>query len=185
MDLDLTLLYFINHLPHPGALDLLMLFVSKLVTPLWVGFVAVLFILAFKGKKDFREVVFLVLAFGLGFLILVIGGKEIFARPRPFMVLEKVILVDKTETDFSFPSGHAFSIALLLVLISRKKDKLMTFFIPATLLVGFSRVYLGVHYPSDVFVGLGLGFLYGLGVNAVVDSWTQHKIFKILKFHIE
>ena len=185
MDLDLTLLYFINHLPHPAALDLLMLLVSKLVTPLWVGFVAVLFILAFKGKKDFREVVFLGLSFALGFLVLVSAGKEIFARPRPFVILEKLIVVDKTEKDFSFPSGHAFSIALLSVLIARKKDRWLVFFIPVTVLVGFSRVYLGVHYPSDVLVGLGLGFLYGLGINGVVDHWTEHKIFTILKFYLE
>ncbi len=185
MDLDTQLDNLINQVNHTSLLDVSMLIVSRMVLPLSVLFFLVLVVLAFRGKKDFREVAFLGLAFGLGLLINSVVLKDVFARPRPEFSLKNVIIVGKHETDFSFPSGHAFTIALLSVLIARKKYALTLFFIPFTLLVGLSRIYLGVHYPSDVLVGLGLGFLYGLIINGVVDKFIEHPIFKILKFHIE
>lgn len=185
MDLDSRLFYLFNHFAHTPALDTFMLGASSLVFPLSALFFLALAGLSFRGKKDFREVTFLMLAFGLGYLINSIILKDVFARPRPDLSLSQVILVGKPETDFSFPSGHSFVAALLAVLTARKKDSLLAFFVPFTLLTGISRIYLGAHYPSDVLVGLGLGFLYGLTVNSVVDKFIEHRIFKILKFHME
>lgn len=185
MDLDVLIFRLINGMDHLPWLDVSMLAVSRLVVPLSVLFFIILFFLALRGKKDFREVVFLFLAFALGWTVNSVVLKDTFARPRPEFSLNNVIIVGKHETDFSFPSGHAFTIALLALLVARKKDSLMIFFIPFTLLVGLSRIYLGAHYPSDVLVGLGLGFLYGLVINGVVDKFIEHPVFKILKFHIE
>lgn len=185
MDLDVLIFRYINGVNHLPWLDISLLTVSRLVMLLAVLFFVVLFILALKKEKDFREVAFLGLAFGLGLLVNSVVLKDVFARPRPEFSLNNVIIVGKPETDFSFPSGHAFTIALLSVLVARKKYVLTLFFIPFTLLVGISRIYLGVHYPSDVLVGLGLGFLYGLVINGVVDKFIEHPVFKILKFHIE
>jgi len=185
MDLDVQLFYLINHATHTRWLDTFMLLVSQMVLPLSIIFFLVLAALALRGKKDFREVVFLGLAFGLGLLVNSVLLKDAFARPRPDQNLSGVIIVGQPNDDYSFPSGHSFTIALLAVLVARKKDILMAFFIPFALLTGLSRIYLGVHYPSDVLVGLGLGFLYGLIINGVVDEFIEHPVFKILKFHLE
>lgn len=182
---DAGLFNLINGVAHFPALDLLMLLVSQSALPLFGIFFVILFFLAARRERDFREFVFLLLASLLGFFLVVGLAKDLLARPRPALTLSRVVLVGPHQEDYSFPSGHAFSIALLAALVARKKDSLFLFFLPYAFLVGFSRIYLGVHYPSDVFVGLGLGFLYGLFLDSVVDRFIEHKIFRILKFHLD
>ncbi|WP_226065732.1 phosphatase PAP2 family protein [Kaistella polysaccharea] len=111
--------------------------------------------------KFYRKAAFTFVA-GVGGLLLIYAMKMFFARPRPpYPLLNK-------EESFSFPSGHAtFSFILygtlayfiwLTDLPKVWKYIAMIFLVLLSLTIGFSRVYLRVHYPSDVVGGFCLGY---------------------------
>lgn len=87
--------------------------------------------------------------------------KPLFARPRPFEINTAVSLLISRPSDYSFPSGHTgAAFAAASALFFRKNH----WWIPAGLLaamIGFSRLYLYVHYPSDVLAGAMLGVMLG------------------------
>lgn len=89
--------------------------------------------------------------------------KDAVARPRPFRVLPAVRLLVPPPAGYSFPSGHAGSsaVAASLILFAHPFPAGVSAVVYA-LLIGLSRVYVGVHYPSDVLGGFLLGFLEAL-----------------------
>lgn len=95
------------------------------------------------------------------------ASQNIVARPRPFAEIEALIPMITKPKDFSFPSGHttaSFAVALVMLRMLPKK-----FGIPAVVLaalVAFSRLYLGVHYPTDVLTG----FVIAL-VGSMLSVW--------------
>ena len=101
---------------------------------------------------------FVIILFSAVFLELIIHGiKYMVARPRPFDVLEDVRVLFNLPHSYSFPSGHtamAFFTAVLLQGIYGRRFFLL---VAIAVLVAFSRVYIGVHFPSDVFAGSLLG----------------------------
>jgi undecaprenyl-diphosphatase len=87
--------------------------------------------------------------------------KPLVARPRPFEVNQAVQLLVSGPTDYSFPSGHTGASFAAVSALFFSKNKL---YIPAgilAVLIGFSRLYLYVHYPSDVLCGVLLGIFSG------------------------
>ena len=88
------------------------------------------------------------------------GIKLLVARPRPFITLPDVQLL-MTETSFSFPSNHATMAFMAAFLLSKEFRKYDLLFYSLAVIVAVSRVYIGVHYPLDVFAGSILGTLIG------------------------
>ena len=110
-------------------------------------------------------------------------SKDLFDRPRPsennpFSLLNK-------ETSFSYPSGHASFVTcsvlslLLSYRISNLKSYVSILLILEASLVSFSRIYVGVHYPSDVLAGV----LLGAGISFLVVSQIKklEKLYSIIK----
>ena len=136
-------------------------------------------ILAFT--KKYRKVGFgMAIAMALGLLVCNIILKPAVGRIRPYDFQETLgvtinLLIEK-QHDFSFPSGHtiaSFEACTVMMLGSRKLG------IPATLLailIAFSRLYLYVHYPTDVIASVILGTLFG-----VIGYLATHKIKFSLK----
>lgn len=103
--------------------------------------------------------------------------KPLFGRPRPPYTLEGVRLIVSTTTSGSFPSSHAsvhFAAATMLQLRHRGLGWVM---FPTAILVSYSRVYVGVHYPSDILGGAVVGTVVGIGVwalyLAVKELWRR------------
>lgn len=114
---------------------------------------------------------------GLGFLFGNLLLKNIVGRIRPYEIVDGItLLVDKLN-DFSFPSGHtlvAFEFFAVIYLMPTKKIyKIMTGIL--ALLMGFSRLYLYVHYPSDVLAGMLLGILFGVMGVRIVNMIVEEK----------
>jgi undecaprenyl-diphosphatase len=127
-------------------------------------------LLLFTYRRRLLAISWLIMVFGGGLVNL--GLKAIFQRPRP--TFDAPIL---TEHGWSFPSGHAMGSLiiygmlayLLIIWLDHSWDKLIIVLaVTVILLIGFSRIYLGVHYFSDVVAGFaaGLGWL-AIGVSGI------------------
>lgn len=99
-----------------------------------------------------------IVAIAIGALITNVALKNLVARTRPYEVVEGLRLLIERQHDYSFPSGHtcaSFAAAMVYYRMGPKK-----WGIPAIVLaslIAFSRLYVGVHYPSDVLGGLLIG----------------------------
>ena len=120
-----------------------------------VGYLLILPIIwwGFSWKLGARIFVALVLSVYLNSLI-----KDFAALPRPFVYTDDVPNL-RTPNEYSFPSGHAQQAAMFwgLLALHFRKRWFSALAAAIVFLIGFSRVYLGVHFPSDVVVGWTLG----------------------------
>ena len=99
--------------------------------------------------------------------------KETISRPRPFVSLDPNIinhLVSPRGPNMSFPSNHAANTALLATIFSSTYSRFSAIFWSLSIIVMFSRIYIGVHYPADVLCGFILGYSYGL---IILTTWNS------------
>lgn len=135
---------------------------------LWIA-IAVLLLFFHKTR---RAGIAMLVALLFSLLIGNVVIKHWIMRPRPFVTYPNLTALLDPGDQWSFPSGHTFSsfaAATALCFYHRKSG--LAAYIPA-LLIGFSRLYACVHYPTDVLAGLVLGVLFGL-----LAAWlTDHII---------
>ena len=101
-------------------------------------------------KSTVNALIVMAVALLLSYLICNVGLKNLVSRDRPFWIDERVILKVEEPPDFSFPSGHTFSsfaAAVTLFIYSRKMGIAA---LALALTIAFSRLYLFLHFPSDV-----------------------------------
>ena len=101
--------------------------------------------------------------------------KKTVLRPRPFVVMDPLDinhLVRPSGLKKSFPSNHAANNAFLAIFFSYIYNNLKYLFWGFAIIIMFSRIYIGVHYPSDVVFGCCLGIAYGL---LLIKAWNYFK----------
>lgn len=102
------------------------------------------------------------LALALGALMTNVLIKPAFARIRPYEVVDGLILLIEKQKDFSFPSGHSCaSFAAAVALWRHLSRRVSVSLLCLAALIAISRLYVGVHYPSDVLGGILIGILAG------------------------
>lgn len=150
--------------------------IMKLVTLIgndgliWIAVSILLFALK-KKRIGFESLMALSFSYTLTETI-----KHLVSRPRPFQVLNSISLAIEPPAESSFPSGHtatSFAVAIIIYLHMPKKYGVLALILASVM--GFSRVYLGVHYPSDVFGGLLLGILSGLIIDYITNKGLTYR----------
>lgn len=194
MNLNIELFYFINLGMDSSVLDVIMPFITNFGSLIaWCIVCALLFVL---GGENGRKVALLGLAALFISNVAVVLLKYLVAEPRPFLTLPNVELLVSENEIYSFPSGHtasSFAAATLLGLKYRLNYKGKSFRLVYPLLafaavIGFSRIYIGVHYPLDVVFGAAVGILSALlvlkiGDNILVDQMSRECLKEKLPYN--
>lgn len=165
--MDFQLLTFINHFWQWSRLDTFSQIISHYRSMSILR--AILIFLALFFKKNYRKFVLLsfILSAGFFYLVAEIGFKsvlvhEIGIRPRPYVAHTEIIRpIGKNYSDSSFPSSHmTLTVAMITVLIILFPT-VRPYAILYALLMAWSRMHNGMHYPSDVLAGALLGMWCG------------------------
>ncbi len=170
---DVSLFYFVN-LINNQFLNIIMPIITFAGTEIfWIVVCGVIFI--FGGEKGRKVAILCLVALALGYFISE-ALKYLVARPRPYAILNGVNFYFSME-GYSFPSGHSVASFTACTFLGIKYGYLYLF-LALAVLVGFSRIYLGLHYPSDVIFGALIGVMCSL----LVLKWEDLLWDKILKF---
>ena len=118
---------------------------------------------------------------GGGFLIGNLLLKNLIARQRPCWIYSDFSMLIAVPTDYSFPSGHTMHSFIAATVLMHYDRRLGIPALVMAVLVGFSRLYLYVHYPTDVLAGAVLGVALGMLTTAIVDKLHISHIISTMK----
>src|SRR5690348_480308 len=176
--LDIALFHFINGSLSNPCFDRLMPVLSGGDSVMrwfvWFAVAAIVGTLGFGSARARLCALMITLVVALGDPLVVNTIKHLIARPRPCLVLPGVIERLGCTASGSMPSAHAanwFAMTMVAFLFYRRS---LWFMLPLALAVSFSRIYNGVHYPSDVLAGMILGAGYAAaGVVTLQGLWNR------------
>ena len=172
-EFELPILWWIRENLTCPFLDTVMPYISSLARHGEFWILLALILMCFKKTR--KAGVAMGLAMACGYLVGNIGLKNIVARTRPYDMVEVELLV-KSLSDFSFPSGHtlvSIEAATALTVYHRKWGIAA---LVLAVVIALSRLYLFVHYPTDVLAGVIIGVIIALLCCRLTDwLWSRKK----------
>lgn len=167
ISLEFAFLDFIQQNLRSPVLDTFMVAVTKLGN---VGIIWILLGIGLLAVKKNKQAGILVLAsLAVDFLLCNVLLKNMVARPRPCDLNPEVLLLIPNPTDFSFPSGHTAASAASVAALYLKKERLWKPVLILAVLMAFSRMYLYVHFPTDILGGVVCGILSAAAANKLME----------------
>lgn len=168
MGIEIKILDLIQSIRTPAG-DVFMSYITRLgdAGMIWIILAAILLAI----PKTRRSGIILTAALLVDVVLCNCILKNVFARVRPYDVNTSVQLLIERQKDFSFPSGHtAASFASVTALYYAKNKKLYIAALVLAVVLAFSRLYLYVHYPTDILGGIAIGVLSGYIGYRIVDK---------------
>ena len=171
--LDAQLFLAVNTLPHPVWANVLADGITLITTGGWIWLLG-LALGRILGVSNSRRAFRLAAPSVIGATSAVEWPiKALFRRRRPFIDIVRALVIGRRPDGWSFPSGHtaaAFSGAWVLSTVWPKRAPV---FFGLASLVGFSRIYVGAHYPGDVFFGATLGMLIAEAIRRPISRFVR------------
>lgn len=156
LQLDGNILLWIQEHIRKEFLNPIVIFISNLGNAgwFWLVLLALLVCIPMYRKTGMTGLI----AVLIGFIITNVFVKNLAARIRPYEVVEGLRFIGTKPHDFSFPSGHSTcSVAASAVLLAKLPKKAGIPLFVLGILICLSRLYVGVHYPTDVLAGAAIG----------------------------
>ena len=177
--LDMNLIRWIHQYFSNTLFDIFMPFITNKNN--WkLPIIALISLLGFfSGPKGKIALVILIISLSFTDAICAQILKPFFERIRPsHLNLEGVNLLTSKGGKWSMPSNHAANMFSLAVVLSYFYEKYKAFLITLAILISFSRIYVGVHFPGDVIAGGFIGFFISSSMLTIWGKVTLHEIKK-------
>jgi undecaprenyl-diphosphatase len=174
VNLDHWLFQQINGQGSNAFFDFLFPFLTDLNKQAWLPVAVLALCLIWAVKQRYRALMWimtLVIAIGVSDLVSYRVVKPLFDRARPEQAGVPVVLRTSHHSGSSFPSNHAANAFAGATVLSSAFPVGTPFFFLLAALIAYSRVYVGVHFPGDVFAGALLGWGIGFMTKIVLNKW--------------
>lgn len=173
--IDLFIFYFINNTLSNPVFDRFFPYLTEVTNwyLVYIIFFLILFIKGGRAGKIAALSAILLITFSDQLSSFVL--KDLYARIRPCRILPHVNILAGCTSSYSSPSSHAVNNFAIAVLFYKIYPSLKWVLLGIAVTVSISRVYVGVHYPSDIILGAMIGYIFGF-----IFSWLVLRLNKYL-----